>query len=154
MVDGSPSVCLRECTQVCGSAYHTCYPPWWRDQYLAHIVIHNTGYTLLTLSRSTTPCPTELYRLYSYTAKQTYTLYIAIHPPSGVRIPRNHRPTGAGPPTSVLRPWRHDSCRSETESTSPRLRCGGLPQAFTIQARCRQSSEMRHGTTQTSRPMQ
>ena len=43
---------------------------------------------------STTPCPTELYRLYSYTAYTSYTsytvysgytaytLYIAIHPPS------------------------------------------------------------------------
>ena len=75
MVDGSPSVCLRECTQVCGSAFHTCYPPWWRDHFF------EIAYT------STTPCPTELYeivwaiQLYSsYTAYTAYTsLYIAIH---------------------------------------------------------------------------
>ena len=68
MVDGSPSVCLREFTQVCGSAYHTCYPPWWRDQFF------EIAYT------STTPCPTELYEIvWAIQLYSLYSVYIFIH---------------------------------------------------------------------------
>ena len=59
LVDGNPSdICMPpwECTQVCGSAYHTCYPPWWRVGFLT---VRPAG-LLTTMTLSVTPQMTKL----------------------------------------------------------------------------------------------